>query len=62
MIWACLLIAMVMGYGLSTQASLAVAPGNEERAWNVYTNARSASPSVFPKTGLLEIRYLRVLA
>ncbi|MEP6934557.1 MAG: hypothetical protein ABI988_11515 [Nitrospirota bacterium] len=62
MVWACLLIAMVMGYDLSTQASFAAAPGNEERAWNVYTNARSASPSVFQKAGLLEVRYLRVSA
>ena len=40
MIQTYLLIAMVMSLGMTTQASLATPSGHEERAWNVYTNAR----------------------
>jgi hypothetical protein len=40
MVLICLLIAIAMSLNLTAQAPLAAPPGNEERAWNVYTNAR----------------------
>ena len=49
MIWVYLVIAIVMGYDLSTQASLAAAPGDEERAWNIYTNARFGFSVRYPE-------------
>ena len=35
-----------MTLGTMTQTSLAAPPGNEERAWKVYTNARALGFSV----------------
>jgi hypothetical protein len=49
MIQACLLIAMVMSLGVTTQASLAAASRNEERAWKVYTNARFGFSLRYPE-------------
>lgn len=45
----CLLIAMVMSLGMTTQASLAAPSGHEERAWNVYTNARFGFSVRYPE-------------
>jgi len=44
-----LLIAMVMSLDMTTQASLAAASGNEERAWKVYTNARFGFSIRYPE-------------
>ena len=44
-----LLIAIVMSFNLTTQASLATAPGSEERAWKVYTNARFGFSVRYPE-------------
>jgi hypothetical protein len=49
MIQTCLLITMVMSLGVPTQASLAASPGNEERAWKVYTNARFGFSVRYPE-------------
>ncbi len=49
MILTCLLITMVMSLGVPTQASLAASPGNEERAWKVYTNARFGFSVRYPE-------------
>jgi len=49
MIWSFLLIAMVMSLDMTTQASRAVASGNEERAWKVYTNARFGFSVLYPE-------------
>jgi len=49
MIQTCLLIAIVMSLDMTTQALLAAASGNEERAWNVYTNARFGFSVRYPK-------------
>ena len=48
-IQTCLLIAMVMSLGMMTQASLAAPSGHEERAWNVYTNARFGFSVRYPE-------------
>ena len=49
MIWTYLLMAIVMSLGLTTQAPLAAASGNEERAWKVYTNARFGFSVRYPE-------------
>ena len=49
MIQTCLLIAMVMSLGMTTQAPLAAPSGYEERAWNVYTNARFGFSVRYPE-------------
>jgi hypothetical protein len=49
MILTCLLIAMVMLLDMTTQAPLAAASGNEERAWSVYTNARFGFSVRYPE-------------
>jgi hypothetical protein len=49
MIQTCLLLAMVMSFNLAAQASLAAPPGNEERAWKVYTNARFGFSVRYPE-------------
>ena len=49
MVQTCLLIAMVMSLGTATQASLAAPSGHEERAWNVYTNARFGFSVRYPE-------------
>jgi hypothetical protein len=50
MIQTCLLIAIVMSLDMTTQAPLAAASGNEERAWNVYTNARFGFSVRYPES------------
>ena len=50
MIWTCLLIAVAMSLNLTAQAALAAPPGNEERAWKVYTNARFGFSVCYPET------------
>jgi len=49
MIQTCLLIPMVMSLDMTTQASFTAAPGNEERTWNVYTNARFGFSVRYPE-------------
>ena len=49
MIRTCLLMVMVMSLDMTTQASLAAPSGNEERAWNVYTNARFGFSVRYPE-------------
>ena len=49
MIWTCLLIAIAMSLNLTAQATLAAPPGNEERAWKVYTNARFGFSVRYPE-------------
>jgi hypothetical protein len=49
MIRTCLLIAIVMSLGMISQTSLAAPPGNEERAWKVYTNARFGFSVRYPE-------------
>ena len=49
MIWTYLLMAIVMSLGLTTQAPLAAASENEERAWKVYTNARFGFSVRYPE-------------
>ena len=49
MIQTCLLIAIAMSLNLTAQAALAAPPGNEERAWNVYTNARFGFSVRYPE-------------
>jgi hypothetical protein len=49
MIWTCLLIAVAMSLNLTAQAALAAPPGNEERAWKVYTNARFGFSVRYPE-------------
>jgi hypothetical protein len=49
MIWTCLLIAIAMSLNLTAQAALAAPPGNEERAWKVYTNARFGFSVRYPE-------------
>ncbi len=49
MIQTCLLIAIAMSLNLTAQAALAAPPGNEERAWKVYTNARFGFSVRYPE-------------
>jgi hypothetical protein len=49
MVLLCLLIAIAMSLNLTAQAPLAAPPGNEERAWNVYTNARFGFSVRYPE-------------
>ena len=49
MIQICLLIAITMSLNLTAQAALAAPPGNEERAWNLYTNARFGFSVRYPE-------------
>lgn len=49
MIRICLLIAIVMNLGMMAQASLAAPPGNEERGWKIYTNARFGFSVRYPE-------------
>jgi hypothetical protein len=49
MIQICLLIAIAMSLNLTAQAALAAPPGSEERAWNVYTNARFGFSVRYPE-------------
>ena len=49
MIQTCLLIAIVMSLDMATQAPLATASGNEERAWKAYTNARFGFSVRYPE-------------
>jgi hypothetical protein len=49
MIWAYLLIVMVLNLGMTTQASLAVASADEERAWKAYANARFGFSVRYPE-------------
>jgi hypothetical protein len=49
-VWNCLLIAILMSPGMTTQAPLVVASENEERAWKVYTNARFGFSVRYPET------------
>ena len=49
MIWTYLLMAIVMSLGLTTQAPLAAASGDEIRAWKVYTNARFGFSVRYPE-------------
>jgi len=49
MILLYLLIAIVMSLNLSPQAFPATAPGSEERAWKVYTNARFGFSVRYPE-------------
>lgn len=49
MIQLCLLIAIAMSLNLTAQAALAAPPGNEERAWKVYTNARFGFSVRYPE-------------
>ncbi len=44
-----LLIAIAMSLNLTAQAALAAPPGNEEQAWNVYTNARFGFSVRYPE-------------
>lgn len=48
-IQTCLLFAMVMSLVMTTLASLAAPSGHEERAWNVYTNARFGFSVRYPE-------------
>ena len=49
MIQICLLIAIAMSLNLTAQTALAAPPGNEERAWNLYTNARFGFSVRYPE-------------
>ena len=49
MIQICLLIAIAMSLNLTAQTALAAPPGNEERAWNHYTNARFGFSVRYPE-------------
>ncbi len=49
MIQICLLIAIVMSLDQTAQAALAAPPENEERAWNLYTNARFGFSVRYPE-------------
>ena len=49
MIQTYLLLAIAMSLNLTAQASLAAPPGNEERAWNLYTNARFGFSVRYPE-------------
>jgi hypothetical protein len=49
MIQPCLLIAIAMSLNLTAQAAFAAPPGNEERAWNLYTNARFGFSVRYPE-------------
>ncbi|THJ10202.1 MAG: hypothetical protein CAF43_010735 [Nitrospira sp. CG24C] len=49
MILICLLIAIAMSLNLTAQTALAAPPGNEERAWNLYTNARFGFSVRYPE-------------
>ena len=49
MIQTCLLIAIAMSLNLTAQAALAAPPGNEERDWKVYTNARFGFSVRYPE-------------
>lgn len=47
--WTCLLIAVVMNLGITTNPSVAAVSGNDERAWKVYTNARFGFSVRYPE-------------
>ena len=47
--WACLLIAMVMSFGIMTHPSLAAASDDDIRAWKVYTNTRFGFSVRYPE-------------
>lgn len=49
MIWTYLLLAIVTNLGMTTQASLVAASGDEARAWKVYTNARFGFSVRYPE-------------
>ena len=49
-VWGGLLIAILMSPGMTTHASFAAAPENEERAWKIYTNARFGFSVRYPET------------
>jgi len=49
-VWSCLLIAILISPGMTTKPPLVVASENEERAWNVYTNARFGFSVRYPET------------
>jgi len=48
-VWNCLLVAILMSPGMTTQAPLAVASENEARTWKVYTNARFGFSVRYPE-------------
>src|SRR5688572_28002692 len=50
MLRACLLITIVMSFGLATQSLLTDAAGNEERSWKAYTNARFGFSIRYPES------------
>jgi hypothetical protein len=49
-VWDCLLIAILMSPGMTTQASLATAAENEAHTWKVYTNTRFGFSVRYPET------------
>jgi hypothetical protein len=49
MIQTCILITIAMSLNLTAQVALAAPPGNEERAWNLYTNARFGFSVRYPE-------------
>jgi hypothetical protein len=49
-VWDCLLIAILMSSGMTTQAPLATAAENEAHTWKVYTNARFGFSVRYPET------------
>ena len=49
-VWSGLLVAILMSPGMTTHASFAAAPENEERAWKIYTNARFGFSVRYPET------------
>jgi len=49
MIWACLLIAIVLGQSVTSPATLAAANESGERAWKIYTNARFGFSVRYPE-------------
>jgi hypothetical protein len=49
MIQICLLIAIAMSLNLTAQAAFSAPPGNEERAWSLYTNARFGFSVRYPE-------------
>ncbi len=48
-VWSGLLVAILMSPGMTTHASFAAAPENEERAWKIYTNARFGFSVRYPE-------------
>ena len=49
MIQTCILITIARSLNLTAQVALAAPPGNEERAWNLYTNARFGFSVRYPE-------------